>query len=272
MNRKRVAFGGLGAVFLTGVLAATEFAEHLPPSEPSAYNGQKCDPSSPRFDHHSTKIRKLVESGEFDKGTWRLDAGVYRILGTPFVHTNIELIQEGRPEPVETIDVWSLNDKTGDATLYASDERLAVVLDDCRADNFVVLDDNEVARYTLATGTGAEIFAHFEKMLGPSVQAVKNKMNYTRLPDANNSGETNSNELPIGLIEAAGLAVPQELRGSYHGIYRWAPGGSGNFLTKIQGSAAGGTTFDNLAAMHLGRQQTDLCHEVGAACTKDFTR
>ncbi|MCB9965083.1 MAG: hypothetical protein H6855_03275 [Rhodospirillales bacterium] len=254
------------------------------------YDGTECavsgglDPHDPQY--HSKKLKSLIESPGFKENGWQIDMAAYNIFGSPYIHTNIEILKDGKM--ITTFDLWSLDKKTGAATFYASGEKFGPVLDDCFADNMVVNGKgawNENARATLASGTGAAIIVPLAKMAELAATASNSKIEYYKLPDANNKQESNSNGAAFSLAHYAGLKIPSEFRAEISSIrnYAYTPGMNDDLTEKLgvdpaqsrynqfmnapeellANPAAMGQFYANLDQLHLGSQQAKLCAESG---------
>ncbi len=153
---------------------------------------------------------------------------------------NIELM-DPNGNMVTTLDLWSLDPDSGNATFYADDGVFAPVLDDNKRDNFVVKDSQEEGRGVLIEGTGPDILVPFAKMVEfASFTELRDDFGegfkYTKLTDPSDRTESNSNGMAVALAQFAGFSIPSEVEketdeGFWSG--EWTPGKDDNLVDKM---------------------------------------
>lgn len=260
-------------------------------SSTNGYNGFKCDPNSINADYHSEKFRKIINSPEFQRPGWSLNIEVYNIGNvagiplTPFFHSTVTLRKDG--QLVTSLDLWSLDKKTGAATFYASGERFSPVLDDCIADNVVVKPNGLVAKGALRSGTGADVIVPFAEMVEFANYARGKKLDYEKFPDSKIATQSNSNGIPAAYAHHAGVEIPKHVQdvldSRVTAVMPRAPGAHDNLYNKIwpkekvsayeeyeadpqrllANPAAMENFFKEMDNLHLGKEQQDICLESG---------
>jgi hypothetical protein len=264
------------------------------------FNGVKCAGEFARArDYHSrTLIQEVLNSRDFQKSGWRIDLVRYNIIGgkggvldkiSPD-HTTLKLVNPNGRE-VTSLDVWSADTGTGVTNNYSDRSKMLPVLDDCVADNAVVLPEKETGRAAVIQGTGPEVFQRFVAMMEFANRVGLDKT-YMRGPNDVNGG-FNSNSLPHAAVLAVGLKYPDEFANlsggdNWNGLFKHdvLPGkdrgpalrdlvmkdGPLHFMSVPPAEIADPKHRSNLIrvidGLHLEGQQNKICREAGTPAEK----